>query len=126
MPSNQHYRAISDLLHLLKRALPSTEESPMLASLDPDSPELSLGNLVGLLGDDLPAVVFSDDPITKMYASLPMVVSRFEILMKLFGACELAWVAYFFPWVLLNEGCRTNKFTHMIECGGSRRRTFIS
>jgi hypothetical protein len=76
----------------------------MLAGPDPDSPELSLGNLVNLLGDDLPAVVFSDDPITKMHASLPMVLSRFEILVKPFGARELAWVAYFFAWVLLNEG----------------------
>jgi hypothetical protein len=72
-------------------------------SLDPDSPEISLGNNVGLLGDDLPAVVFNDDPITKMHDSLPMVLFHFEILVKLSEARELAWVAYFFPWVLLNE-----------------------
>jgi cytochrome c oxidase assembly factor CtaG len=76
----------------------------MVVGLDLASPELSLGNLVSLLGDDLPAVVLSDDPITKMYDSLPMVLFRFEILVKLYEARELAWVAYFFPWVLLNEG----------------------
>jgi hypothetical protein len=47
MPSKQHYCAISDLLHVLKGALSSTEESPMVVSLDPDSPALSLGDLVG-------------------------------------------------------------------------------
>jgi hypothetical protein len=71
----------------------------MVVGLGPDSPELSLG----LLGDDLPAVVFSDDQITKMHDSLPMVLFRFEILVKLFEARELVWVTYFFPWVPLNE-----------------------
>jgi hypothetical protein len=52
MHSGQHYRAMSDLLHLLKRALSSVEEPPMVVGLDQDSPELSLGNHVGLLGDD--------------------------------------------------------------------------
>jgi hypothetical protein len=31
----------------------------------PDSPESSLGNLVGLLGGDFPAVDLSDDPSPK-------------------------------------------------------------
>jgi hypothetical protein len=39
----------------------------------------------------------------KMYDSLPMVLFRFEILLKLNEARELGWVAYFFPWVLVNE-----------------------
>jgi hypothetical protein len=38
-----------------------------------------------------------------MYDSLPMVLLRFEILLKLYEARELGWVAYFFPWVLANE-----------------------
>jgi hypothetical protein len=80
MSSKQRYRVLSDLLHLRKRALPSAEEPPMAVGLDPYSPELSLGNLVGLLGDDLPAVVFSDDSITKMHDSLPIVLFRFEVL----------------------------------------------
>jgi hypothetical protein len=54
----------------------------MVVGLDPDSPELSLGHLVGFLGDDLLAVVFTDDLVTKMHDSLPMVLFRFEILVK--------------------------------------------
>jgi hypothetical protein len=103
-PSKQHDCAISDLLYLLRRALSSTEEFPVVVRLDPDSPELSRANLVGLFDKSLPAVVFSDDPITKMHDSLPTVVFRFEILVKLYEARELAWVAYIFPWMLLNEG----------------------
>jgi hypothetical protein len=38
-----------------------------------------------------------------MHDSLPMVLFRFEILLKLYEAEQFAWVAYFFPWVLLNE-----------------------
>jgi hypothetical protein len=62
----------------------------MIVGLDPDSPEFSFGNLIGLLGDDLPAIVFSDDPTTKMHDSLPMVLLHFEILVKLHAARELA------------------------------------
>jgi hypothetical protein len=43
----------------------------MVVGLDPDSPELSLGNLIDLRGDYLPAVVFSDDPITKCMTRCP-------------------------------------------------------
>jgi hypothetical protein len=75
----------------------------MVLGLDPDSPELSSGNLIDLRGDELPAVVFSDDPITKMHNSLPRVLFRFEILVKPSEARELDWVAYFFPWLLLND-----------------------
>jgi hypothetical protein len=39
MLSMQHYRAISDQLHLLKRGLSGAEEPPMAVGLDPDSPE---------------------------------------------------------------------------------------
>jgi hypothetical protein len=104
MPSNQHYRAISDPFHFRNHPLSSADDPSIVIGLDQDSPELSLGNLVGLLGNDLPAVVFSDDPITKMHDSLLMALFRFEILVKLYEARERAWVAYFFPWVLLNEG----------------------
>jgi hypothetical protein len=64
--------------------------------------ELYLQHLIDLLRDDLSPIVFSDDPITKMYDSLPMVLFRFEILLKLYEARELDWVTYFFPWVLAN------------------------
>jgi hypothetical protein len=39
-----------------------------------------------------------------MRDSLPLALSRFEIPVKLYEARKLAWVAYFFPWVLVNEG----------------------
>jgi hypothetical protein len=55
IPLKRHYWAISDIPHLLK------------------------------LCDDLSSIVFSDDPITKIHGSLPMVLFRFEILLKL---CE--------------------------------------
>jgi hypothetical protein len=76
----------------------------MVVGLDPDSPELSFGNLFGLLGDDLPAIVFNDDPITKMHDSLPMLLFRFKVLVKLYEVRELIWVTCFFLWVLLSEG----------------------
>jgi hypothetical protein len=65
---------------------------------------LSLSRLVRLLGNDLTAVIFSDDPVTKMHDSLPMVLFRFEIPVKLYQAREMDWFAHFFPWVLINEG----------------------
>jgi hypothetical protein len=60
---------------------------------------LSLEELVLLLGEDLPAVVFSDDPITKMHASLPMVLFHFESLVKLSEAGEMGFL-YLFDGVL--------------------------
>jgi hypothetical protein len=68
----------------------------MVVGLDPDSSELSHSNLVGLLGYNLPAIVFSDDPITKMHDSLPVVLFRFEIQVKLYHARWL-WLRISFP-----------------------------
>jgi hypothetical protein len=62
----------------------------VIVGLDQDSPELSFSNLVGLLSDDRRAAVLSDDPITKMHDSLPMVLFRFEILVKYYETRELA------------------------------------
>jgi hypothetical protein len=104
IPSKRHYHPISDILHLLKRARYRMLKKPhMIIGLDTDSPELNLENLILLLADDLPAVVFSDEQITKMHDSLPMVLFRFEILLKIYEAREWGWVAYFYPWVLINE-----------------------
>jgi hypothetical protein len=75
----------------------------MVVGLGRNSIKLDLQRLIDLLRDDLSPFVFSDDPITKMYDSLPMVLFRFEILLKLCEARELGWVAYFFPGVLANE-----------------------
>jgi hypothetical protein len=105
VPSKWHNRAISDLLHILKRArYRMLKEPPMVVGVETSSPELPSSRLVRLLGDDLPPVVFSDDPVTKMPDSPPTVLFRFEILVKLYEAREMAWVAYFFPWVLINKG----------------------
>jgi hypothetical protein len=79
------------------------KKTRMVVGLDGNSIELDLQRLIDLLRDDLSSTVFSDDPITKMYDSLPMVLFRFEILLKLYEAREPGWVAYFFPWVLVNE-----------------------
>jgi hypothetical protein len=103
-PDKRPYHPISDILHLLKRArYRMLKKLAMVVGLDINSPELNLERLVRLLGDDLPAIVFSDDPITKMHDSLPMVLFRFEILLKIYEAREWGWVAYFYPWVLINE-----------------------
>jgi hypothetical protein len=98
----QHSHAISDVL--LKRArYRMLKKPPIMVGLDADSLELSLGHVVRLLGGDLPAVVFSDEPTAKMHDSLLMVLFRLESLIKLPDAQEPACVTYFFPWVLLKE-----------------------
>jgi hypothetical protein len=48
-----------------------------------------------VIGGDLPAVVFSDEQVTKMHDSLPMALFCFEILLKLYESREVAWVMYF-------------------------------
>jgi hypothetical protein len=79
------------------------KQPPMLVGLRQDSPELSVGSLIHLIRDDLPALVFSHEPVTKLHDSLLMFLFPFEILVKLYEAREFTWVAYFFPWGLLNE-----------------------
>jgi hypothetical protein len=89
IPEKRHYHPISDIFHLLKRArYRMLKKLAMVVGLDIDSIELNLERLVLLLGDDLPAIVFSDDPITKMHDSLPMARFRFEILLKIYEARE--------------------------------------
>jgi hypothetical protein len=115
MPSKRHYLTLSDLLHILKRARYYMLKDPrMVVGLETSFPELSLSRLVRLLGDDLPAVVFNDDPVTKIRDSLPMVLFRFEILVKLYEAREMAWVAYSFRGCQSTKVCRTNKLIHTI------------
>jgi hypothetical protein len=75
----------------------------MVVGLDRDSIKLDLQSLIDLLRDDLSLIIFCDDPITTIYDSLPMVRFRFEILLNMYEARELGWVAYLFPWVLVNE-----------------------
>jgi hypothetical protein len=75
----------------------------MVVGLDCNLIQVDLQRLIDLLGDDLTPIVFGDDLITKMDESLPVVLFRLEILLKLYEARELGWVAYFFPWVLVNK-----------------------
>jgi hypothetical protein len=62
----------------------------MVVGLDGNLIELDLQRLSDLLRDDLSPIVFNDDPITKMYDSLPMVLFHFEILLKPSEARELS------------------------------------
>jgi hypothetical protein len=78
IPLKQYYHAISDVLHLLKRVPYRMVKWPMMViGRDARSPELSLQRLVELLRDDLAPIVFSDDLITKMHDSLPIILFRF-------------------------------------------------
>jgi hypothetical protein len=79
-------------------------EIPMTIDLESTTSELKFDTLVERIGDDLSAIIFSNDPIRKMRDSLPMALFRFEVLEKLSEARELGWFAYFLPWVLLNGG----------------------
>jgi hypothetical protein len=101
----QHFRAITDILHLLKCArYRLLKKITRTLGLKTDTAELNLDNLIKLIGGDLPAVMINDEPVTKMHNALPMSVFRFQILLKLYEAREFAWLTYFFPWILRNEG----------------------
>jgi hypothetical protein len=101
----QHFRAILDIFHLFKRArYRLLKKITITLDLKTDTAELNLEKLSEMIGSNLPAVVFSDEPVTKMHDSLSMALFRFQILLKLFKAREFAWLTYFFPWVLINEG----------------------
>jgi hypothetical protein len=65
IPLKRHYRAFSDILHLLKHApYRMLKQTRMVVSLDGNSVELGLQRLIDLPRDDLSPIVFSDDPIT--------------------------------------------------------------
>jgi hypothetical protein len=84
MPNKHHYRAIFDLLHLLNHPRYRALKNPQSSSASTQTLQNHhFAILLLILGDDLPAVVFSDDPITTMHDSLSMVLFRFEILVKL-------------------------------------------
>jgi hypothetical protein len=92
----------------------------MAVGLDTTSRELTLQTLKTLLIGDLPPIVLSDDRITKMHDSLPMVLFRFETLTKLDEAREFVWLAYCFPWVVLNEAMLHQTVTTMDRVGWFR------
>jgi hypothetical protein len=103
-PCTRKYRAISDVMHMLKRArYRMLKTPPMAIGLNISDPTLELPALKMLFLGVLPPVVFCDDPITKMHDSLPMLLFRFETLIKVYEAGQLGWLAYFLPWVLINE-----------------------
>jgi hypothetical protein len=94
----QHFRAFSDTLHLLKRVrYRLLKKIIMTLGLKTDTAELNLEKLIEVIGSDLPAVVFRDEPVTKMHDSLPMALFRFKSLLKFCEGREFAWLAYFFP-----------------------------
>jgi hypothetical protein len=49
----------------------------MTLGLKTDTAELNLEKLIEVIGSDLPAVAFGDEPVTKMHDSLPMALFRF-------------------------------------------------
>jgi hypothetical protein len=130
VPLLQKFRPISDILHILKRARYwMLKNPPMVIGMDPTAPALDVQVLRDLFRGDLPSIVFCDDPITKMHDSLPMVLFRFECLVKLHEAKQLGWFTYFFPWVLINEAMSHKKartadrlgwfrlaYVHMMKC----------
>jgi hypothetical protein len=74
-----------------------------VVGLDPSSEILDPIVLKSPLIGDLPFMVFSDDPITKMHDSLPMILPRFCVLLELYEAREFGWLAFFVPWAMMNE-----------------------
>jgi hypothetical protein len=75
----------------------------MAVGLETDTAQVSLERFIEVIRGDLPAVVFSDEQVTKMHDSLPMTLFRFDILLKFYESREFAWVTDFFPWVLITE-----------------------
>jgi hypothetical protein len=101
----QRFCGISGIFHLLKRAkYRLLKKITMTRGLKTDRAELNLEKPMEVIGSDLPVVVFSDESVTKMHNSLPISLFRFQILLKLYETREFAWLAYFFPRVLINEG----------------------
>jgi hypothetical protein len=96
---------VSDPLHLLKRVRYRMVNGkwPLVVGLDASSTRLKLLDLMSLVGECLPHVVFSNDPITKVHDSLPMMLFRFEVLLRVLDARLMEWFAYLFPWTLFNE-----------------------
>jgi hypothetical protein len=50
------------------------KQTMMMVGLETGTVELNLQCLIELLYDDLPPIVSSDDPMTKMHESLPMIL----------------------------------------------------
>jgi hypothetical protein len=68
MPTTQRFRAVSDILHILKRARYwMLKNRPMVVGLDRTTPALDVQVLHELFRGHLLAIVFSDEPITKMH-----------------------------------------------------------
>jgi hypothetical protein len=98
----------------------------MVVALDGNSIELHLQRLIDLLRDNLSPIVFSDNPTTKMYDSLSMILFHFEILLKLYEVRGLGWAAYPFHGSLAMKLCDTRGLTREFEWNGSTLRTVIS
>jgi hypothetical protein len=72
-------------------------KNAMVMGLEIDMAQLDLEGFIEVILCDLPAVVFSDEQVTKIHNSLPMALFCFEILLKLYESREFTRVTYFFP-----------------------------
>jgi hypothetical protein len=74
----QHFRAISDILHLLTRARYRVlKKITMILGIKTDTTELNLEKVIEMIRSGLPAVVFSDEPVTKSTTYCPWHCSAF-------------------------------------------------
>jgi hypothetical protein len=55
-----------------------------------------------------------------MHDSLPMILFRFGTLIKLYEERQFPWLAFFFPWVLLNEAMSSKTATTLDRLGWLR------
>jgi hypothetical protein len=108
IPVTRRYCAISDILHLLKRApYRMLKNIIMVIGITTDSGDLILQQLIDLRRDHLSPIVFSNDPIIKIHDFLPMLLFRFEILLKLDEARELSGSPISFHGYLSTKLCHT-------------------
>jgi hypothetical protein len=73
------------------------KKNAMVMGLETDMAQLGLEGFIEEILCDLPAVVFSDEQVTKIHNSLPMAWCCFEIFLKLYKSREFTWVTYFSP-----------------------------
>jgi hypothetical protein len=93
VPRVQKYRVLLDVLHLLKGTRHRTLKGPaMIVRLEVTSRDLTHQTWKTLLARDIPPIVFSEDPVTKMQNSLPIILFRFETRLELYEAREFGYL----------------------------------
>lgn len=108
---------ISDPLHLLKRARYRMFSGSIHAGFSSSSAKLNIDYLKSHL--NLPTLVFSNKPFTKMQDSLPIELFSLESLYVLLIDENLDWISYFLPFVFLNSALSEEGLTV------DERRSFI-